>query len=325
MIAGCLFYNAGTWRTSRGRAHCGFTLLEMLVTAALGVLIIFLVMVGFVAVRKDVRRHQLNQALQDDLRAVTEFIASDMRGVGVNIQGVFPYLEIADGMSGPDNADRLILRSSPVQTTLVVCNDPTLISGVDIQSGNPLGTIGAATVPDCLFGRPATAQAQVEIANQIAIDGGPTLAYIFDGGLRVGEAFRIQSTDLNAVTEFFTLQLSAPLSGSYATTGGRTTTRLISQTEYRLNAGVLERIINNNPAVPQRIMGEIKSFSVVAHLVDALNNPITLTNVGTNIDWPRLRSIEVAVTGERPSPDAGSLPIRAQLATRLFPRNVPVR
>ena len=304
----------------------GFTLVELLVSAAIGLVILTISFALTISSRDLVQRDQQRTSANQNLRSSVELMANDIRLAGERLTAegnpAISPIEIKNG-------NELIVRRNILEDVLPVCSPSTAFSNgafvsLDNASWDQKKYAGCKneardkTNPDGTASNGQNTPDDLERwkAYRIA-NGGSVRVYFYSSSTELGE--------------FFTYSTEGRYRGNYSDgssvigwaivrNDGRTWQNIYSPSEsgqiymveerhYRLNEGVLEVIVNGDNDNPLRIANNVESLSFSAVMADGRK----LTNIAikTKDDWQGLTAVEVA------------LQVNGHILTsKFFPRNV---
>lgn len=286
----------------------GFTLIEIMVANALGMLIVGLTIAAILSNRSLYQHDLVRTRVNQNLRGALDLVGVNIREAGENLPATVPAVEVIDG--GAD-ADELILRRNLIDEVLKLC---TPLAGG--SSTNQVYFSTAANEPGCTYG-----DQQQNFAAWLAHrtqNGGSVKAYIFDPTTNAGEIFDyVGETDSGLAHNI--VRGSGNWQNDYSV--GLTAVYLIEQWHFRLvddvetDLKILQLIENDDLGNPKGVVFGLESFRVVANMQDdtVLNN-LTVTD-----EWTNIKSIEVALRGQEM---AQRKSVTRNLSARFFPRNI---
>jgi type IV pilus assembly protein PilW len=286
------------------------TILELLVAAVVGLLLVAMTMGATIANQNiyqlDLSRTRLNQ----NIRGAVELIGVDIRQAGERLPSGFPAIEIVNGASGA--SDELVLRRNVLDEVLTVCED--------IAAGSSDGRIfltssSAGASPACVYGG--------QTANYTAWNtfrtekGGSTTVYIYNLAANVGEFVEFTSETDSGATMYIE-QTSGAFVNAY--TANNSAVYALEEWRYRLdsfsaNADILQVVQNNDTANPMNVVFGLSDFQVQAILQDGSS----LDTFTAADDWSDLEAIQIIVSGTE---QTGKQPVTSTLTSRFFPRNI---
>lgn len=278
----------------------GFTLLELMVASALGLIVLGMTLASTSSMRKlfvnDTDRVKINE----DLRGTMDLIGQNVRIAGEGFGSSFPAIMIEDDPV----FDELILRRKLLNEVLRVC--------VAMPSGSNSDLVFAdntlSPLPQGCGVSDNEANMDAWEAYREDQEGNQTLAYIFDGD-STGDWFYHTMTNPGAQ------QLSISGSGLWSEDYPvGSAAYVMEQWHFRVVDGVLQLIIDNDPE-PLNVAYGITEFQITATLQDGTQ----LNTLNEDDDWTQLRSVTVNLTGE--VTEHGRTIERSVLAS-YFPRNV---
>lgn len=320
--------NKGLGKGSSKGLNQGFTIVELLVSAAIGLVILSIGFSLTIASRDLVQNDQERTSSNQDLRSSVELMANDIRLAGERLTAegtpAISPIEIKKG-------NELIVRRNLLEEVLPVCtpsaafSNGALVSLVDSTGDssyaecknetrdktNPDGTpTNGRNMPDDLERWKA-----YRVAN-----GGSVRVYFFSPYSKLGEFFtysrdgyfsanyRIGSTTYNALGWAMVRDNGGGWQHSYSP-AEKSRVYMLEERRYRLKEGILEVIVNGDEANPLRIANNVESLSFNA----VMTSGSKLTDIETNKDenWRKLAAVEVTLQVDGHA-----------LTSKFFPRNV---
>jgi prepilin-type N-terminal cleavage/methylation domain-containing protein len=281
----------------------GYTLLELLVSSALGLIVVGLGLSAFMSQRRMVDYDLGRTEVHRSLRSSLEIIGINARLAGENLTNSFPAIEVIDGPSGAP--DELILRRNIKDEILKLCADI-----VDGTNDNLFFAI-AGTEAGCV--RSNQTENFNSWADYLTEQGGVATGYIFDPSTKTGQFFDFTAVTDNGTEMFLQISNTTPWLADYVV--GQTAVYIIEEWNFRLSGDVLELIENEKVAMPRQIAFGIENMQVSITL-----NDDTVVNEFTSAqDWTTISRIGIALTGvkTRALDDIA----RTQSAS-YFPRNI---
>lgn len=290
------------WKQSTQHSDSGFTLLELLVAATLGFLVLGLLLSSTIASKNlfqaDVIRTRINQ----DLRGTLDIIGSQIRVAGENLSSSFPAIILENNANGA-NSDRLTLRRNLLDEILKVC--------VEIPAGTNIDIVFATgSEPGCSYSD-NTHNYQRWSAYRTE-QNGSVEAFIFDGSSKNGEFF-LYNSEFDASGEYGISRAGGAWEHTYSAQAGAV--YILEQWTFELDEQTLQLIVNNDTANPLNVAFGITEFQVVAIAQDGSE----LDSLDTTDSWTDLRSLRITLTGQDTFRNE---PISRTLSTEFFPRNI---
>ena len=297
-------------------ASSGLTLIELLVAAAIGILLIGIAFSLVMSNRRVYNLDQARTAVNQNLRAALDLIGADIRQAGEHLPQDFPVIEIKNGTQ----TDELILRKGLLDAVLPVCADlATTATSIQVnrQGSNPHPNPACYRIDGDGNGwddrleawrtyrcaQDGTSGCQGNADEQVK-------AYIYDPVDGTGEFFDYIGEDLaQSSLQKSTQALQYAYSASHSPR-----LYLLEEHRYRLTNDVLELIKNGGSA--QKLVDRILSFEVKAEMQDGSQKQ----SFGTNDDWTQIAAVIVEIKGQE-SYDRGKQVTR-NITARYLPRNV---
>ena len=302
----------------------GMTLVEVLIGAALGGLIIALAMGISVSNRKLLTTDQARTTINQNLRSALDIVGNDIRITGERLSR-----ESNVGISAIEvvGGNKLILRRNLSSFSLPFCEGSFVAGhrnivvalnssyfGIDLNSDDGQQCRVIDTDGD---GKPDNWQAWKEFREE---NGGRIRAYLYtpsEEGVQdffnyVGETeisywwggkkFQIDVDRSEEVTNTYRLSEKPNL-------------LLLEEQTYYLDNGTL--MVNKDNAITQSIINDIESFEV--RVVKQDGSKLETFNTDSGLDWTEIAGIEISITGKQK--DRGK-DIERTLTGRYFPRNI---
>lgn len=283
----------------------GFTIIEMMVSTALGLLLLGMTVGTVIANRRlyfyDLGRTRLNQTLRSSL----DIIGVNIREAGENLAATFSALEVVDGASGAP--DELVLRRNLLDEVLKLCTQLDLGSTEQqVYFANTTGEPGCS-YSDNLFNFGAWQTYRND-------HDGEVQAFIFDSVGNVGEFFSYHDeedggNELSLERNGGTWQNTYPV--------GSSSIYILEEWHFTLDANqqLLELVENDDDANRMQVAYGLSNFQIQLTFSDGtVSSTVPLT-----YSWVDLRSVEVTLSGsERELKQV----INSSITSRFFPRNV---
>ncbi len=300
-------------RSSPSCASRGFTLVELLVAAALGMVVLGVAFGLVITNRKVYDLDRGRTALNQNLRSAFDLIGADVRQAGEFLSPDFPVVEIVDG----GDADELVLRRSLSDVVLPVCKP---ISRTKIYIHNA----SSSSRPECLLvdgnGNGLDDRQEAWRKFRCAQDGVPgcqrngrekVRAYLYDPVVGEGDWFVYRDDTMRR----FRIKLTpSSWSRSYPLSH-RPRLYLLEERRYRLNGDMIELVLNGDTSNPQSLIDRIDLFRVRAQM----NDGSWKTALGSGDQWTHIARIEVEISG---SSALRGRSLDRTLRSSFFPRNV---
>jgi type IV pilus assembly protein PilW len=254
----------------------------------------------------DSARTRLNQSLQ----ATKDFLVTDIRQAGERLPDDVPAIEVLQGAD--DGPDELILRRNLHDVALLVCEEVAPSAAwitVSLKTGTP--PPGCAPLPvDPGETLPTDLQ---DWSDYRVARGGQVRAYIYDPVLGEGELF--DYSDEREEVDAFTLgkATGAPNFERTYTRAAGSRVYLLEERRYRLDAGMLQMIVDDRPSDLVNLVEGIEDFQVLE---------MWKTGAGPGDAWTRLSGVHVRVDGRVP---VGDRTLVRSWSARVMPRNVLAR
>ena len=289
----------------------GFSVVELLVAAAIGLVILALGLALTLSSRNLVQRDHERTSASQDLRSSVELIASDVRLAGERLTGegapAIPAVEIRGG-------SELIIRRNVLESVLPVCSDSAssdlLVSLVGTAWGtsdnpscnnetrdktNPDGTASDGTgMPDDFetwqaYRTANSGTVRVYIYSQ-SREFGEFFSYSGEAG--TGSGWALVRSDAGAWEHPYSMSESGSL-------------YMLEERHYRLREGALEVVVNGDEENPLRIANNVETLTFGATMKDGSK----VSDISD--DWHDLAAVEVSLQlGGR------------TLTSEFFPRNI---
>lgn len=290
----------------------GFTILELLVAAMLGIMVVGMALATSISAKTTLQTDYSRTKLGQNLRSAIDILGTDIRISGQNMPSYSPAIELIDG--GSRNSDELILRRNMYFRVLALCNPVTagsVESAVLFAAGD--GTLSNGTVSgNCLYGDSAQEQNYLGWQQQRIQAGGTLDVYVFDRATGLGEFFKYTG-ETDSGTSYALTKTAAAWINSY--TEGHSSLMILEEKRYRIANGILQVINNQDFSAPDNVVDGIDNMQVT----------ITLEN-GTDVNafaslspWKDIRSINITLTGTE---SAVGKEIQRSIQGTFYPRNV---
>lgn len=294
----------------RSARTSGLTVLELLVAAAISLLVMGAAFAVTMSSRKLMQADQSRTGANQNLRAALDIIGNDVRLAGERLSSKnapsIPAVEIEDG-------DELVLRRNVLENVLPVCRDTNATaSGVQVSL---LGTSRTPALAHCDGDSAARdpdsdrTPDDLEAWRDYRLEqrSSKTKAYIFVKA-RGGEG------------EYFTYsgELRTENQGHLVSRGGGGWSRvyrvseqasvyILDERRYRLRDGVLELIVNDDETDIMKVVNGVENFQIRAKLKDDTFS----SSLSGATAWKDIASIQISLTvGGR------------TLTSEYFPRNI---
>ena len=299
-------------QTSRTK---GFTLLELLVSVAVGGLVLSMAFSITISNRRLLTNDEMRTSLNQNLRSGADIVGADVRVTGQRLKGSpppFMPVEIANNV--------LTLRRNLSDIVMTLCE--TNLSGGGDNEIN-VSYQNAPTHAGCQHD--VSKRDAWESIRTNAEQGGKVKAYIrnISGS---GEFFTYIGSDLSTsgMRGFRLLREPEPdgWANAYTATpddAGKDPTLepsiyLLEEHRYALDSDVL-KLYRNGDNVGVGIINDVAAFRVSAVMDDGS----TVTTLSNPADWQRIRAIEVIIVGRT---TVGGRTVERTLTSRFFPRNI---
>ena len=286
----------------------GFTVLELLVTSALGLLILALAINATLTNRSTLGKDQIRVQLGQNLRGAMDIIGTDLRVGGENLSSGFPALEVSAG-SGT-TPDTLYVRRNLLDETLPVC--------VAITAGSATATIvvaNSSTAAGCVYA--SRTHDFNSWKSYRTAKGGTVNAYIFDTVTKKGEFFKYTGESDSGSVYSLTRQ-SGTWTNSYSYTSGSSPSSwlyILEEWQYRVENALLQVVQNRDTANALNVMFGVTNFQVLMLMQDGT----TMTSFASTDSWPDIKEVQVDLTAtDRYRNDT----LTATLTGKYFPRNI---
>lgn len=283
----------------RSRAEAGYTLVEMLVSGALGILLLALIVGSSVASRNNYRQDLVRARSNESLRGVIDIVAGDARLAGENLGSGFPAVEVID--SG--TSDSLIIRRNLLSEVLPLCSNLLINSSTNASFAIP------GTVAGCTYSGQTTnynAWRTYRIAQ-----GGSVDAFIWDSSAKLGEFFKYTS-EQNTGTGY-SIQRTGTWSRAYPSSS--TSIYMLEEWRFQRVGTSLQLITNQDFAAPADLAFNVTGFNMRVDYRDGTN----ATSLPANGVWTNIKYLTGTFTA---SETIGRKNYQRSLTGYFFPRNV---
>ncbi len=289
---------------SRSCTEHGFTLLELLVAAALGLLITALALSTTLATRSVLGRDTVRTRLNQDLRGSLDVMGADIREAGENLASSFPAVEITDGANG--DPDTLTVRRNLLAEVLTLCQD--------ITSGSTNTQVVYATsgsVSGCVLSgqdHNYNVWKSYRTSNQGAVK-----AFIYDTAAKTGEFFTY-GDETRSYTQYALVRTGG---GSWGHTypAGSSAIYILEEWQYSLSGEMLKVTQDRDPSSAYNVAFDVTDFQVRALMQDGT----TKTSFSSADAWNTIQTLELSLSGK----DTYAGDQLSRTATvRFAPRNV---
>ncbi|MGK7909941.1 MAG: type II secretion system protein J [Synechococcus sp.] len=302
----------------------GYTLLELIIAATLGVGVISISATAIFFNRNLLLRDGARVEVNQSLRTSLDIIGADIRQGGENlILSDFPVIELLD--NARNGQDILVIRTGTPLDILTICADA---SGTDLLVADT-SVGGVADCPSTLRSLDPADLLPDNLYNwqqyrlQQVANGEPAEAYIFDADTRDGEFFtfsdeiRNPSNPGNDPSTYSIRSSSGSWSGTYDAAGTRPIIAVITEQRYSVDdQGFLTEQVNGG--VDSRLVSDIQDFQVRVLLQDGSELDAFGSNVGD--DWSNIQAVEVTLSAS--SEFAAGREIDNTFTSSYLPRNV---
>ncbi|MDX2005677.1 MAG: hypothetical protein SFU83_10405 [Meiothermus sp.] len=295
----------------------GFTVIELLIATAVGVIILGASISLIISNRRVYELDRLRTELNQNLRGALDLLGTDIRLAGQGLPADFPALSIGGG------GTVLTVRTSRISTVLSVCQTVAANASSILVAEDGNSTPGCARVPISLTDTRHSPMAQFEAERT---RGGATteVAYIYDPATLCNDTTRVRG-------EFFTYSgASNPASGPVILqkTGSDLSRPypvgsriyLLEQRVYSLEQDGNELQLSVNGGAAQGVATHISGVSFQA-FVSGSTTPVTsfCNALGQTLLWKTLGRVSVRINGAIP---ARGTSLRRSLEADFLPRNV---
>ena len=285
-------------------AERGFTILELLVAAFLGLLVMALALSTTLVSRNVLGKDTIRVQLAQNLRGGLDIIGTDIRIGGENLGPGFPAIEVTDGTAGAP--DTLYVRRNLADEVLPVC--------VSIAAGSGVGQVvfaNSPTVTGCVYAG-HTHDYTAWRTKRLAAPGGKLDAYIFDTVSKKGEFFRYNG-EADTGTTYYITRTAGNFTNAYPATSS--SVYLLEEWKYQVQNGVLQVIQNNDTANALNVIFNVTNFQIQALMQDGT----VKTSFARTDAWTQISEMQVDLTG---SERYARNNITRMLTGKFFPRNV---
>ena len=291
----------------------GFSIIELLVALSVGSLIAGAAMAITLSSQRMFQTDQNRTTINQNLRSGMDLLGIDVRQAGERLPHDIPAIEITDGASGAP--DTMTLRRNILDPVLPVCksiNSGSSADSIFVGKKKVTGKVpaGCNPVPDSNGdGWPDN----LEVWREYRINnGGVVLAYIYNPTTHVGEFFQYDQED-NSTFHIHRLNSGSWVHDYDITDQARI--YIIEQQTFRLQADVLQSVVNGDTSNAMNLVSRVQDFQVHAHLQDGT----VLDAMSSSSEWSNLNSIQITLVG---GSKFGGRSMQRELSTHFFPRNV---
>ena len=279
----------------------GFTLLELLVSLALGGIILGLTAGTVVGAKKMYKRDALRTRINQDLRSSIDLIGTNIRIAGENLDSPFPAVEVIDGANGAP--DQLILRRNTQDEVLKVCSP--INSGTTTAVTFANGAQAGCSYSDNTHNFNTWKDLRLS-------ENGQIWAYIFDSASKAGEYF-LYSNETDSGTEYSLQRSGGTWNSDYSASASAV--YIIEEWKFQMNQDLLQVVLDSNEAEPLNISYGLKDFQVQIELRDGAQ----LSEFDQFQDWTQIKHIQISLNAEAAFEKKT---IKRSLSAKFFPRNV---
>jgi type IV pilus assembly protein PilW len=284
---------------------------EVLVTLALGGLVAAAALSITFSSRDLYANDRARIDLNQNLRSGLDLLGIDLRQAGERLPLDFPAIEIVDG--GGTDPDTLIVRRNLLDAVLPVCEQidaGASVGEIRVADGGAAPPAGCTPVadddgdgwPDNIGEWRAHREAR----------GGTVAVYLFNPVTGAGEFVRYDGD--GSTSDFLSADADSGWQHDYLATQ-QCRAYMLEEHTYRLDAGLLQYLLDGDAANPFNLVHDMTDFQVRAVLTDGtLRDSFSAAD-----DWSDLATVEITLTGrttDRSSPDTKTV------TTRFFPRNI---
>lgn len=297
---------AGTLARSLAHSQKGFTLVELMVSALMGLVVVGMATSSIIANREllyfDFARTRVNQ----NLRGAMDIISANAKEAGENLPESFPAVEVIDGGG---SSDILVLRRNLLDEVLKVCQS------LSPASDNRIYFATAGTEPGCSY---VDNQHNFDAWQSYRTDaGGSVQAYVYSFATNSGEFFDY-STEVDTGSGYYIEKSSGAWSGDYVV--GSSSVYIIEEWRFELSptAGyedMIQIVENQDFANPMYVTFDISSFNVDVEMADGT----VVGSMNPGDEWTEIKAIEVTIGGIG---RYKSKNIESELTGRFYPRNI---
>ncbi len=288
---------------SLGFGSRGFTIMEILVSGALGSTILGVMLTSALSHQRMFQTDVIRTRLNQDLRGAIDTLGTHIRQAGENVTSDFPVIEIINGTAGA--SDQLIIRRSQIYERLTLC---TAIANAS-TTGTVVVGLSSSGISTC---NPTTELSKYDAWNAYrTADGGSTDAFLYHPTSKLGQFFNFSgyattSTQRRLTTSGVTWARAYP-------TGSRL--YLLEELQFRITNGYLEMIRNRDTAAIEKIAYNIDTMAIQANMQDGS----ILTDFTIADSWRLVASIQLTLSG---SETFRGQTIDRQVSDKYLPRNV---
>jgi hypothetical protein len=279
--------------------EAGFTMMELLVSGALGAILLTLIVGSSVASRNNYRRDLVRARSNESVRGVLDIIAADARLAGENLGAGFPAVEVSDGGA----SDTLIVRRNLLSEVLPLCTSLVLGSSTNAAFAIPGSTAG------CIYsGQTSSYNAW---RNYRIAQGGSVDAYIWDSSAKQGEFFKYVAESNNGTT--YSIQRAGTWTRAYPSSSS--SIYMLEEWRFQRTGNTLQIVTNQDAAAPADLAYNITNFNIQVDYKDGTN----ATSLSSSGVWTNIRYLTGTLTSQE---RIGGVDYPRTLNGYFFPRNV---
>lgn len=279
--------------------------MELLVSMALGSLLMTLVMSATIVNKETMGRDFIRTRLNQNLRGALDVVGFDVRLSGENLPNSFPAIELVNGTTATA-PDQLTIRRNLLDEVLNLCTTVTVSTNAEIV----FSPTGATTPSACVYANNATNYNSWR--NYRLGKGGTVKAFIWDRVNKVGEFFNYGG-ETSAGSKYAIQRSGGTWSRTYL--ANTASIYILEEWTYRVQGDILQLVENQNVTTPYNVSFGIRNFQV--SITDTAGT--TYTGFNTTNNWKLIRTVTVDITGQEVFQKKNML---RTLTGTYFPRNV---
>lgn len=294
--------------------NSGFTLLELLIAAAVAVLVVGSALALVISNRRIYELDRVRTDVNQNLRSGLDLVGNDVRLAGENLPPNLPAVEIINGTGS--NPDTLILRRNVSTLPLTVCNN--LSGGTSVIQ---VADTGVNPIAGCQFVDENTNGIHDPLEGWIQYrtdNGGQVQVYAYNAATQVGEFF----TYIGEPAGGTSIQRSAGMWQNTYTAGSPIVIYTLEQRVYQVSNGILQAVVTgqNNVSQTLSLVRGISNFQATATMkTGATTTTVSSLAGGPTYNWKNIVSINVVLSGAQTGQGTS---IQRTLSAQFFPRNI---
>ena len=286
------------------RAANGFTVVELLVSMAMGLILLTMIMQTTMANRNLYSHDVVRTRISQDIRSSLDILGQNIREAGENLTKTFPAVEITDGASG--GPDEIIVRRNLLDEVLKVCTAITAGS-----TTTQIYFANSSAISGCDYA--SNTHNFTEWHNyRLADPSHQVKAYIYDSGTRLGEWFT-HTGETGTGTQYYISRSAGAWTNSYTTTSSAV--YLVEEWKFKVASNTLQLIVDNDTSNTMNVAFGITDLQFSTKMKDGT----TKTAFARTDDWTTINTITVSATGQG---TFSKRTLTTTLSAQFFPRNI---